>query len=181
MAASDWEGALFATCAALEATAVKEVGRNGRRSYKEFVHDNLASITDIAFGARVLNINLRFDHPQMKTSSDGVHSIEEILYVAVRCGLYHEAALPINLRSADKCEISCVNEELVLPASLINRLITAVIAPVNASESAPRSSVLNLGPVPIPVNKLWGRRAELLWPMEVQKEAIGLYSNKLTE
>ena len=71
MEASDPEGALFAICAALEATAVKEFGRKGRSGYKDFISQNLELITDIAMGGlRIQNLRLEFDHPEMKKTAD---------------------------------------------------------------------------------------------------------------
>jgi len=157
MEASDPEGALFAICAALEATAVKEFGQKGRSSYKDFISQNLGLITNIAFGGRrILNLRLGFDHPEMKKNPDGVYPIEEIFYHAVRCGLYHEAGLPSNLQFTSEFQIRCEQGgKLVLPASLVYGLITAVlVAPVNAGESATKPSMLNIGEFPVPVSKL---------------------------
>jgi hypothetical protein len=176
MGASDPEGALFAICAALEATAAKEFGKPGRSSYKDFVSQNLGLITNIAFGrGRILNLRLDYDHPEMKKNSDGVYPIEEILYHAVRCGLYHTAGLPSNLRFVAEQKIYCNNGALVLPASFVYGLITAVIvAPVNAHESASKPSMLNLGEFPIPISRLWGRRVELLWLLDAVGEVTRL-------
>lgn len=82
MQAKDAEGALFAICAAVEATAAREHGRGGRGSYKTFIRDNLGIITDVAFGGkRILNIRLAFDHPEMTKNADGVYSVEDIFYL----------------------------------------------------------------------------------------------------
>jgi hypothetical protein len=177
MQASDPEGALFAICAALEASAVKEFGKPGRASYKDFVSQNLGLITNVAFGrGRILNLRLDYEHPQMKKSPDGVYPIEEILYHAVRCGLYHAAELPSSLRFVAEQKIYSDKGALVLPASFVFGLITAVIvAPVNAHESASRPSMLNLGDFPIPISHLWGRRAELLWLLDAFAEVTRLH------
>jgi hypothetical protein len=173
MAASDPEGALFAICAALEATAVKEFGQTGRSSYKNFISQNLGLITELGFGpGRILNLNLEYDHPELKKNADGVYPIEEIFYHAVRCGLYHESGLPSNLHFTDENQIRCDHGALVLPASLVYGLIVAVVvAPVNAAESAPKPHFATLWEAfPIPISKLWGRRAELLWLLDVGAE-----------
>lgn len=175
MEASDPEGALFAICAALEATAVKEFGQRGRSSYKEFISQNMGLISDIALGRRIRGLQLEFDHPEMKKNADGVYPVEEIFYHAVRCGLYHEAGLPSNLQFTNEYRIRCNHGALVLPASLVYGLIVAVVvAPVNAGESALKPSVLNMGQFPIPISKLWGRRAELLWLLEAEAEVARL-------
>jgi hypothetical protein len=173
MEVSDPEAALFAICAALEATAAKEFGKPGRSSYKDFISQNLGLITNIAFGrGRILNLRLDYDHPEMKKNSEGVYPIEEILYHAVRCGLYHAAELPNNLRFVAEQKIYYDSGALVLPASFVYGLVTAVIvAPVNAHEVASKPSMLNLGDFPLPISHLWGRRAELLWLLDAAAEA----------
>jgi hypothetical protein len=178
MKASDPESALFAICAALEATAVKEFGQKGRSSYKDFIAQNLGLITDIALGGRrILNLQLEFHHPEMKKNGNGVYPIEEIFYHAVRCGLYHEAGLPSNLQFTNEYQIRCNYGALVLPASLVYGLIVAVVvAPVNAGESTGQPNMLIMGQVPIPISKLWGRRAELLWLLDAEAEARRLHS-----
>jgi hypothetical protein len=174
MEAGDPEGALFAICAALEATAAKEFAQGGRTSYKEFIKQNMLLITGIAFGGPTIeNLFLAFEHPELKRSADGMYSIQEIFYHVVRCGLYHEAGLPTNLQFAQDNQIRCHANLLVLPASLIYGLILAVVvSPSNADAADPRAKpqVLNLGPTPIPISKLWGHPGELLWLLEVNRE-----------
>lgn len=172
MEASDWEGGLFAICAALDATAAKEFGRSGRSSYRDFISQNLGLITNVAFGrGSILNLRLEYDHPKMKKNADGVYTIEEIFYHAVRCGLYHQAELPNNLQFTNEYQIRCDHGALELPASLVYGLIVAVVvAPVNADESSDKPSMLNLGQFPIPISMLWGRRAELLWLLDAERE-----------
>jgi hypothetical protein len=176
MVASDPEGALFSICASLEATAVKEFGQKGRSSYKDFISQNLGLITDIALGGlRILNIQLAFDHPEMKKNADDIYPIEEIFYHAVRCGLYHQAELPSNLHFTNNCQICTDNGVLFLPASLVYGFIVAVVvAPVNSGEIAAKPGMLKLGQFPIPISKLWGRRAELLWLLDAEAEATRL-------
>jgi len=83
MQASDPDGALFSICAAIEATAKKEHSGGGRSVYKEFIHSNLGLITDVAFGGRrILNINLAYDHPDIDKTSEGLCTVQDILYHA---------------------------------------------------------------------------------------------------
>src|SRR5262245_13698054 len=96
MDAKDPEGALFAICAAIEATATKEFGAGGRRNYKDFIHQNLDVITWTAFGPRILNLKLAYQHPDVKLDADGLCTFEDIMYHVVRCGLYHTTDLPNN-------------------------------------------------------------------------------------
>ena len=123
----------------------------------------------------MLNLGLAFDHPDLKKNANGIYPIEEIFYHAVRCGLYHEAALPSNLRFANEQKIVCDDGVLTLPASIIFGFIVAVVvAPTNATETTSKPHFLNFGEFPIPMSHLWGRRAELLWLLEVENESTRL-------
>lgn len=172
MEIGDPEGALFQICAGIDVTAKTEFGKSGRGSYKEFIHQNLGLITDIAFGGRkILNLNLGYDHPDLKKNADGCVPVQDIFYHVVRCGLYHEASLPDDLKFADEMQIRIKDGVLVLPSALIYGLITAVVvSPANRDEHAPKEGMLNLGEFPIPINKLWGRRDELLWLLDAINE-----------
>lgn len=172
MDAGDPESALFSICAAIESTAVREYGKRGKSSYKKFIHENLGLITSIAFaGTRILNIHLGYDHPDIKKRADGLCSIEQILYHAVRCGLYHEASLPSNLKFSEPKQIRVEDGKVVLPSSLIFGFVMAVVvSPVNKDEISPKLSSLNFGSFSIPISMLWGRRGELLWLLEVVAE-----------
>ncbi len=172
MEISDPEGALFQICAAIDATAKTEFGKSGGSSYKNFIHQNLGLITDIAFGGcKILNLHLEYDHPKLKKNTDGCVPVQEILYHVVRCGLYHDASLPKDLKFTDERQIRTKDGVLVLPSALIYGLIIAVVvSPVNCGEHVPKKSTLNLGGFPIPINKLWGCRDELLWLLDVVDE-----------
>lgn len=94
MARNDPERALLPLSAAIDATATKLYTQRGRKSYKEFIHQNLNLITEVSFGTSILNINLKYDHPDLEADPDGRCSIQNILYHVVRCGLVHSAELP---------------------------------------------------------------------------------------
>lgn len=173
MELGDPEGALFQICAAIEATATSEHGKRGRGSYKTFVSENLPLITDIAFGGqRIENLNLGYDHPELKLAPGVSATFQDILYHVVRCGLYHEAKLPEDIEFAEDNRFTVERGvKLVLPRSLIYGLITAVVvAPSNEEQTARENIVLNLGDFPVPLNMLWGRRKELLWLLDVERE-----------
>ena len=180
MDSSDFEGALYAICSAIDATAVKEFNKRGRDVYKDFIHQNFGLITNIAFGGRqILNLNLKYDHPDVKKNPDGLCSIQDIIYHAVRCGLYHEARLPNNIKFAKEQIIKVDNNILILPASLIYGFIVAVvISPVNENENTSKNELLNLYSFPIPINKLWGRKEEFFWLKELISETIKIQSHK---
>lgn len=171
MEIGDPEGALFQICAAIDFTAKTEAGKSGRGSYKDFIHQNLGLITDIAFGRNILNLNLGYEHPDLKKNADGCVPVQDIFYHVVRCGLYHDTSLPDDLKFADEMQIRVKDGVLVLPSALIYGLITAVvISPANRDQHAPKEALLNLGDFPIPINKLWGRRNELLWLLDAVNE-----------
>jgi hypothetical protein len=179
MDVADSEGALFQISAAIEITAKKEYGKSGHENYKDFIHQNMGLITDIAFGGRkILNINLKYDHPGLKKTANGLVPIQDIFYHVVRCGLYHEAALPDNLKFTNEMQIRIEeNGMLVLPSALIYGLICAVVvSPVNHDERVLKEATLNLGEFPILINKLWGRRNELLWLLDAANELMRLHN-----
>jgi hypothetical protein len=172
MEIGDPEGALFQICAAIDVTAKTAFGKPGRGSYKDFIHHNLGLITDIALGGRkILNLNLGYDHPDLKKNANDCVSVQDIFYHVVRCGLYHDASLPDNLKFTDEMQIRIEDGVLILPSSLIYGLVIAVVvSPANRDQHTPKEGMLNLGNFPIPINKLWGRRDELLWLLDVVNE-----------
>lgn len=164
MERGDPEGALFQICAAIETTATKEYGREGRKSYKSFVHDNLALITRVSFGGlSILNLNLRFSHPRITTTPDGLVPLQEILYHAVRCGLYHDSRLPDDLAFSGEGQIRIEEDgKVVLPPSLIYGLIVAVVtSPSNEHEQSHKQHMLKIRQLQIPLETLWGQRKEI--------------------
>ena len=162
MAQNNAEGALLPISAAVEATATKHFNRRGRKSYKDFIHDNLGLITKVAFGSSVMNINLKYDHPDLETGPDGLCTIQDILYHIVRCGLVHSAELPPTLKFVDENKFQVKNELLVLPSSLVYGLIAAVVVcPENTDQTILDDYGLNVRGFQIKLNDLWGKKQEL--------------------
>lgn len=177
MEIADAEAALFAICVAIEATATKEFGKPGRSSYKDFIDQNFSLISNIALGRTVEGFSLEYDHPDLKKNPSGIYPIQDIFYHAVRCGLYHQAGLPSNLKFIKEKQVRCNQGALCLPSSLVYGLIVAVVvAPVNNGETLEKPSMLNFGEFPIPISKLWGRRSELLWLLDAEAEVLRLQS-----
>ena len=171
MDGDDPEEALFEISSAIDATAKKERKKGGRACYKDFIHENLGLITDVAFGKSILNLHLRFKHPNIETDERGRCTVEDVFYHAVRCGLYHEATLPSNLRFTGEGQIRVDEDSLVLPSSLVYGLIAAVVAsPANVDERVSGGSLLNLGYGPMLLNCFWGKRDELIWLLDVRKK-----------
>jgi hypothetical protein len=172
MQTGDTEGALYALCSAVDATATKEYSKRGKTSYKNFVYNNFPLITSIALGNKIINLNLEYSHSEMPASANGTHTIQDIFYHAVRCDLYHKTELPTNIKFLDKKQIGCDGKDgIVLPATFLYGLIMAVVAaPVNKGESSPKPSLFHLGDCPLPISRLWGRRAELEWLLDAVSE-----------
>ncbi len=169
MQKGDPEAALFQICSAVEATAVAEAGKRGKLAFKQFLKANAILITRVAFGGpAVENLHLGYSHPDVPADSQGCCRIEDIYYHAVRCGLYHEAKLPANLKFEMKPEIRFDNATLYLPGSLIYGLITAVVvSKANVNERVADTYGINLPTVSVPINCMWGRRQEFEWLLDV--------------
>lgn len=162
MAQNDAEGALLPISSAVDATATKHFDRGGRKSYKGFIHENLGLITKVGLGPSIMNINLKYYHPDLETGPDGLCTIQDILYHVVRCGLAHSAEFPSTLRFVNENKFQVENDLLVLPASLIHGLIAAVVVcPENADQMIPDNYELNVRGFHIKLNDLWGKKAEL--------------------
>ncbi|MBW3598549.1 MAG: hypothetical protein KY475_14915 [Planctomycetes bacterium] len=179
MKQGDAESALFQICAAIDTTAKAEFAqpKARKKDYKDFIHRSLGLITEIGFGPRILNINLGYAHPEIKANADGCVSIQDVIYHAIRCGFYHDSSLPSNLHFEDEAAIRVSKEgDLFLPSTLVWGLMWAVVvAPVNSGERAAHEVFLTHLGAPLPLSKLWGRRAELLWLFEATREAARLH------
>lgn len=163
MAENDAEGALLPLSSAVDATATKHFSRSGRKSYKDFIHENLDLITKVAFGKSIMNINLKYHHLDLDTGPDGLCTIQDILYHVVRCGLAHAAELPSTLKFVNENKWQVEDNLLVLPASIVYGLITAVVVcPENADQTISVEYGLNVRGFQIGLNKLWGKKQELL-------------------
>lgn len=158
------EAALIPASIAIDATAKRSHGGGVGDRYKALLHDNLALITKVGLGPSIKeSFRLKYDHPRIIPGENGLCSIEQILYHAVRCGLLHEATLPSNLKFVEESIVKVEDGLLVLPASLVNGLIVAVVvAPVNKDESLPERYGITVGGHQIPANKLWGKKDKLL-------------------
>jgi hypothetical protein len=182
----DFEGAFFAICSPVEATATSEYGRGGRSSFKRFILENLELITVATFGvASIKKLSLNYQHPELKPSDDGLYGIEDIFYHAVRCGLYHASELPRNINFIDESRINTLGEILCLPARLSIGLALAVIAaPVNAGsavEAFPAKWMINVRGYPLFAKHAWGKRSEIAWLMEMGKTYFDQHSRAVDE
>ncbi len=162
MIGGDPEGAMFQVCATIEETAKRELGKGGRSNYKAFLRSNMDVICCFAFGTGLRRLYLGYTHPKIKGTADGSCSLEDIVYHAVRCGLYHTAALPSNLRFTKNVLGSGGDGILKLPETLIFGLVMSVVtSPANAAERCDQNYFVTAKDVMFVVNQWWGRAADL--------------------
>lgn len=162
MAQKDAEAAMLPISSALDATATKYFGQRGRKSYKNFIHENLGLITRVGFGPSILNINLKYDHPDIEKRPNGMCTIQEILYHAVRSGIIHNAEMPANLQFVYESKFQVENGMILLPASLVYGFIASVVVcPANTDQSVAEGYGLNIRGFQVELNKLWGKKQQL--------------------
>lgn len=159
---NDYEGALFAICAAVEQTAKKEGRPKGKKGFKDFIKQNMHIITGIGIGHPVRGLSIHCTHSELPKTADGVSPIEDILYHVVRCGLYHEAALPESLVLTEHVLAPERNGSMKLPGNLAAGLIAAVVAsPANKDEFTKPHFYFDTYAGPIPLATLWGQKLTL--------------------
>jgi len=157
---SDWEQSLHDICSAIDPTCKGEYGQSGKASYKRFVSENLPLITRIAFGgSSVGSLHVQCSHLGIPTEANGLCGVEDIIYHAVRCGLYHEAKLPDSLIFHSELTVKVETDKLYLPMALIYGVVLAVVlSPVNANERMGTDFTVGICNVKLLVDSLWGNR-----------------------
>lgn len=164
LAKDDYEQAFHDICSAIEVTANGEFGQGGRGSYKRLIADNFELVSRLAFpGTTMRSLRVAYNHPDVPLDDEGFCSIEDIVYHAIRCGLYHTATMPVNLSFANSNTIVADGgHTLQLPSKLILGLIAAIVtSPSNSSERIQADYSLSYQGISIPFSKLWGKRDEL--------------------
>jgi hypothetical protein len=168
VAIGDLTGAFHDICSCVEATASKEYGGGGRTNYKKFIANNYVLITRITFGRQICMLRVAYNHPEMvkfaKADANGLFGIDDILYHAVRCALYHTAELPSTLRFENASVIKADGgNTLVLPSNLVTSLIVAVAtSPANSAEKTAYTGGIRIGDIDFPLSQLWGKRQEVI-------------------
>jgi hypothetical protein len=162
--AGDAESALFQILSAVEATANTEFGGHGRSNFKRFIHENLRLITRVSMNPLIENLNIAFTHPNID-SKNGLCTIQDVIYHAARCGLYHDAQLPTNLEFTNENKIASDSKKLTLPSSLIAGIIASVVvSPSNAGCKLSKEYQINKGSLQVSINNWWGKRQDFkLW------------------
>lgn len=159
--------ALFEICAAIEGTARREGLPHGH-GYKQFVGNNLPIISGIAFGPALSGLRVRYSHPELPATSDGIATLEDIVYHVFRCGLYHTGKLPDDIEFTDHT-VGAKNGVLFIPKMVVAGLIVAVVAsPANAGGRTSPSYFFERSGKRYVLNNLWGRREQLLVDLKEQ-------------
>lgn len=166
----DFEDAFLQASVAVAATAHKECSSSDlsdQKEYRKFVQDNIDLITRVSLGATFRQgIRLWYSHPDLhlEATTDGTHSLDELLYVVVRCCLVHEAGLPagftvvhepIFTTGASPGEVS-ISSRLVLGIA-----VAVTVSPVNANEELNHESSVELNGERVTLRQLRGRRNEV--------------------
>ena len=160
-----YDVALSLACSAVDATAARVFpSKSNNARYKSFLKDNMRIVT--TFGTPGLSaggIVIKCANvPGVKTDSNGMAPLEDILYHIVRCGLVHECELDQRLEFTERTQIGDFNEKFRVPFAIILGLIAAVVlAKPNAQESAPGNHQMVLAGKQVPLNSLWGRIDEV--------------------
>ena len=163
----NYDVSLALACTAIDATAKKLYGnalKNNERN-KKFLKENMRLITHFGFpGITASGLAIKCSSlPELKRNSEGLVSMEEILYKTLRCGLVHECEIDSRLEFVSATSIGDVNNRFRMPASLIFGLILAVIlSESNSSEALSKSRSVSFNGQYHDLNMLWGERAQVL-------------------
>jgi hypothetical protein len=160
----DPEQGLHDICGVIESTAKAEYGAGGRKNYKDFIKDHLTLITWASGFPPIGKMRFAYQHPNIDPDAAGTCGIEDVIDHAVRCGLYHAGEWPDSLKFEDSRQIRLDGSgNLFLPMSLVNGLIMLVVtSPANKGESITDTYKINSWFTTLPINNLWGKRAELM-------------------
>jgi hypothetical protein len=157
----DPEAAMYQICSAIDATAQRESGRDGKSVYKAFLTANTDIICGVGFGVMLAGIRIKYSHPKVDSDTAGTCSFEDIIYHAVRCGLYHEATLPGTILFTKNRIGPDAQGCLQLPEMFIAGLAFAVVvSPVNANERSDPGHFIAVKGTQFHVNDWWGRSAD---------------------
>ena len=162
----DFEDAFLQASVAVAATARKEHQSLGgdQLCYRKFIRENIDLITLVSLGSTLQGISLRYAHSDLKDTPDGTHSLDELLYVVVRCCLVHEAGLPAGFTVVQERMFAtgATPGEVTISSKLVLGMAVAVTAsPVNADEELSGESSVELNGKRVALRELRGRRIEL--------------------
>ena len=157
----DYEGAFVSTCIAVARTS-KDAFPNltDRERYIKFLDDNaeliMFAITNGKFRMTVMPKS-HFPHPRIK-SEDGSASLSEIIYVAIRCSLIHEAEMSKNVKFVEDITFSCKDNEITLPLTILDGLILVVVGAITNSKEYLSRNPCYKGKQ---INDYWGNKEKI--------------------
>jgi hypothetical protein len=161
---NDFEMAAASVSMAVAGTAKKAFPheRKDAKKYKDFLNRHMGLIMFVAMPGLAIkkgtSVRLGFDHPNVPKDGQGYCTLEDILYHVVRCGLFHEAVFPTEVKFGDS-----LSADGNLPKGLLHGLILAVIvAPENTDESLPQNWVQDIKGTAVTLNDYWGKEQELV-------------------
>ena len=156
--------ALALASSAVDATASKcEYKGNNNTKYKHFLKDNMKIITTFGFpgisasGIRIKCVNIK----DLKTDSQNMTDIENIIYHTIRCGLIHQCDISNQIEFTNMTYIGDFIDKFRIPQNLVLGLLVAVVlARCNKDESLKRQySILNpMTKEYLSLNNLWGKQ-----------------------
>jgi hypothetical protein len=161
--AGDPEAALFNICAAVGKTAKLEGGREGGSGYKEWVAQNIPLITAVGLGPALSGLAIGHTRPNIRSSATGNSNLEDLVYHAVRCGLYHDAELPSGMRITENEIGTDPQGNILIPKYLVLGLIIAVLGSAsNSLEKVNEGYYFAAEGKEFELNQYWGRGKDLL-------------------
>jgi len=154
--------ALALASSAVDATASKcAYHGNNNTKYKNFLKDNMRLIITFEFpgisasGIKIKCVNIK----NIKTDSNKMTDIENIIYHTIRCGLIHQCDISQEIEFTNETLIGDFIDKFKIPKNLVLGLIVAVVqAKCNKDELLTKDYIVvnPLTSEKINLNKIWG-------------------------
>jgi len=154
--------ALEEACIAIDTTSQRlyKTKKSSRTTYKQFIKEYTWLISFMGFpGILAGSIKIGFNHPNIKTDTDGLCGIEDIVYHIIRNGLIHSGSFEkIEWSNETNLGTNKINGNLILPKKLIWGLLGAVIfCPINNNEKIEKTYWISLYDFKFSIDKIWGQ------------------------
>lgn len=175
----DFENGFIQICPAVEPVARAEgFGGGLGEVFKSWFESNQELFTRAAFGGTSVggkSFRTRLDYEPLRAyQKDGLNSLAEIIYHAVRCALAHEAGLPTNLRFVNQLIIRAQDGVLELPGTFAWALCVLVATSPQLDQVEEHVDMsFRIRNSELPCLYLWGRRSEVLWLLRSLKASRG--------
>ncbi len=157
-----YDVALSLVCSAVDATSAKcfPEGKTNNSRYKSFLMKNMRIVTTYgmpgvsAGGIRIKCINI----PDLKTDTDHMVGLEDILYHVIRCGLIYQCDIEDRIEFTERTMLGDFEGKFRIPYAIIFCLIMAVIlSKENLSERVPGTKEFNVNGRNVDLNTFWGK------------------------